>query len=519
MKPQDRAARGLFGNLAAGVALLWSVGALAAGASAGAAPAITHAAAPTGAATADLAAPTPGTAPSASASPGTGTGGAVRQERLSHGRFKDFVVMRPPGVPTGFVVWLSGAQGWAPSDEAMTHALVARGALVAGLATPSVLDMLRKDADKCASAEGDFDNLAHVLQARYALPTYHPPVLAGQGEGASFAYATAVTAPAGVFAGLLTHGHCPHLPMPKPLCKGEGETFRRAAAPKVGLDLLPWPALGTPWVALQSPASACNSAGFVTGMPAARAVALPEARVEVAGAALAAAYASLAARPSTQAIAPPPKDLAGLPLIELPSAAAAAATRDTLVVLLSGDGGWAGIDKEMAAAMVADGVPVVGWDSLRYFWTERAPETLAADLDRVIRYYTHQWGKRRVVLVGFSMGADVLPFAINRLPAATRQRVDLSALLSIGQRADFEFKVTNWVKTSTSGKPTAPEVAKLDGKRTLCVYGLDDKGTLCRKLAPESMLIEALPGSHHFNGDNAGLARLILRHAAAVARP
>jgi type IV secretory pathway VirJ component len=92
------------------------------------------------------------------------------------------------------------------------------------------------------------------------------------------------------------------------------------------------------------------------------------------------------------------------------------APSDTIAVMLSGDGGWAGLDKEVAAALSANGIRVVGLDSLRYFWTARTPEGLAADLGRIIDYYVSQLGKQRVLLVGYSQGADVLPFAVNRLP-------------------------------------------------------------------------------------------------------
>jgi len=40
----------------------------------------------------------------------------------------------------------------------------------------------------------------------------------------------------------------------------------------------------------------------------------------------------------------------------------------------------------------------------------------------MIRYYLAHLAKKRVLLIGYSQGADVLPFAVNRLPAATRKR-------------------------------------------------------------------------------------------------
>src|SRR5688500_5638074 len=106
---------------------------------------------------------------------------------------------------------------------------------------------------------------------------------------------------------------------------------------------------------------------------------------------------------------------------------------DTMAVLISGDGGGAGIDKELAAALSKQGMPVVGLDSLRYFWKKRTPDSTAADIDRLLRHYLAAWNKQSVLLIGFSQGADVMPFVVNRLPAAMRGRLRMVALLSLSQ--------------------------------------------------------------------------------------
>ena len=105
--------------------------------------------------------------------------------------------------------------------------------------------------------------------------------------------------------------------------------------------------------------------------------------------------------------------LAGLPLVELP----VAAPGRLMAVVYSGDGGWRDIDKDIAGRLQDKGVPVVGVDSLRYFWSEKTPEQIAADLGLIIDHYREAWQRPDVVLVGYSFGADVLPFAYNRLPA------------------------------------------------------------------------------------------------------
>ncbi|MGO8506745.1 AcvB/VirJ family lysyl-phosphatidylglycerol hydrolase, partial [Rhizobium leguminosarum] len=56
-----------------------------------------------------------------------------------------------------------------------------------------------------------------------------------------------------------------------------------------------------------------------------------------------------------------------------------------------------------------DGIPVVGVDSLHYFWKERKPEETAADLSKIIDFYSKQWKVKHVLLVGYYFGADVVP--------------------------------------------------------------------------------------------------------------
>src|SRR5271168_2319346 len=57
----------------------------------------------------------------------------TRTTRLSHGRFRDFLVYSPSGPPTSFVLFLSGDEGWTAAAEAMAGQLVQHGAMVVGI--------------------------------------------------------------------------------------------------------------------------------------------------------------------------------------------------------------------------------------------------------------------------------------------------------------------------------------------------------------------------------------------------
>ena len=364
---------------------------------------------------------------------------------------------------------------------------------------------------------GAFENLSRRLQAFEQLPTYLLPMLVGSGDAAAFAYAVLAQTPAGVFGSAMSIGFCPRLPavpFRTPMCANN--LLRWQPAADAGIELQPAAsALAAPWTLLQVAEPACvrgTGQAFAQRVPGANFVALGAAAAPAeVPSTFDAAYAHLALHHI--ALAPPPAQLANLPIVELPVPGAGS----RFAVLLSGDGGWAGIDKGIAAALVGQGIPVAGFDSLRYFWSARTPEVLSADLDRVIRYYAARWKRSEVLLIGYSQGADVLPFAVNRLPPATRAMVRLNALLGPGQKASFEFHLGNWIGAS-GDVPIAPEARSLAAANTICIYGQAERDSLCPSLAPDHVRPIPLAGGHHFSGDYDALATLILQAAPAPER-
>jgi type IV secretory pathway VirJ component len=218
--------------------------------------------------------------------------------------------------------------------------------------------------------------------------------------------------------------------------------------------------------------------------------------------------------------APAPPAVADLPLVEVPAAARGAGAHDgRLAIIVSGDGGWAGIDREVGGALAARGIPVVGLNSLSYFWRGRTPDEIARDLARILAHYLDVWGKRSAVLVGYSMGADVLPFMVDRLPAALRDRIDLVALLGPEKTASFEFHVAQWLGGgSSTDRPVMPEVRRMAGRpRLLCLYGKEETDSICPGLDPALGTSVGFSGAHHFGGDYEALADRILQALPAAA--
>jgi type IV secretory pathway VirJ component len=416
--------------------------------------------------------------------------------------------MMPAGEPRSFVLLLSDGAGWDAGTDATARALVASDAMVVGIDLAKLTANLNADPNQCVFPDGDLENLSHFVQAYYRLSTYLPPLLVGTGDGGAFAYAMLAQAPKDAFAGALSQGFCPRLALRKALCTTPAQHFVGPAGPDGGFELLPTPALSGPWTVVPVQAPTCPSATlarFAAAVPGAVMSGVPPSTASP----LVAAFVQLTARTARKPLPLPPAALGDLPVIEVP-ADPGSPPGDEFALMMSGDGGWAGLDQGVAAALTARGIPVIGLDSLRYFWTARTPATIAADTDRLIRYYAAHLGKSRVLLIGYSQGADVLPFAVNGLPAATRSLVSLVAVLGISAHALFEFHLSNWIGDDQSGPPTLPELRRLAGLPLLCVYGADEEDSPCTQLDASRVTVVKLAGGHHFDGDYPGLARTIL---------
>lgn len=421
---------------------------------------------------------------------------SAAEQTVAHGRFEGVRIQAPAQRAEQFVLLLADG---ASEGARLAQALASKGALVATIDTRALFAAFERDDAECVSPNGDLENLSHYIQAMQHLDSYHSPILVGAGVGAPFVYAMLAQSPADTFAGGISLRFCPELAMRKRLC----EDNRLKYAPRSRVALMP-ARLQRPWTVLDTSSATCaNDAKTFAAKAGAKIEAVgataPEDRV-------AQTYAQLASGMKTPGVVQK-RPLPDLPLIEVMSAAPG----DTFAVMVSGDGGWAGLDKEVARIMATAGMPVVGLDSLRYFWTKRTPEIFARDLDRIVLTYAQRWRRKRVIVVGYSHGADVVPFAINRLNVMTRSMLSSVVLIGLTERASFEFHIGLWIGLGAHGEPpTAPEMQRMRAPRIVCIHGSDDAESTCTSYANTSVRVVALPGGHHFNGDYAKLARTIV---------
>jgi len=371
----------------------------------------------------------------------------------SHG-YGRVALTQPPGPPQGVVILF--ASGNRAQRQAAAARIAATGAVVATVDGDRYLTRLQRAGTGCGHAWHDAEQLSRHLQRDLHGDRYFLPMLAGTGTGATLAERIVGAAPAATLGGAIGIA-----PAPTEVCAGT--------------------------------AHANSAQGFVD-IAAAPVGAAPETM-------LAARVAAHLHMPGSGGA------LDDLPLTELPVRVPGA----PLAIVLSGDGGWRDIDKGMAEALQRRGIAVVGWDSLRYFWRDKPPAQASADLARVIDHYQQRWHPQRILLVGYSFGATAMPFMYNRLPPAQRAQVGLLALFGVDHKADFQIRVRNWfdLGDADDAKPVLPEIARIAPSQLLCVYGDQEKDTVCPQLRDSGAQIVALHGGHHFDQHPAGLATIV----------
>lgn len=414
------------------------------------------------------------------------------------GLFGNVHVAAPTGEPKRAIVLISDSKGWDARAEALATAQADAGAFVLGIDLPAYLAQMESIDAKCSFPAGHFEEMIHWIQRDRKLDKYIYPILVGDGAGATFAYALDVQAPQGTYKGLITLGWDADLRLPKPVCKGDAGPMT-AADGKGQFRIVPVQRMPNPWLPQPfAPGARVNGLAAHLPAPLHEWFAALNGTILDPGKQLDASIQWLTA--PARAAPPLPQDIADLPLETVPAQGEFA---QRIGIILTGDGGWAGLDVAVANQLAQRGIDVVALNTLKYFWETRTPDQAADALTRIIGHYGAQYPLADFVVVGYSFGAGLSPVLINRLPESARKRVAAQVLISPDDTAVFEIHVGDWFgSTAHKGAiPIAPEIAKTQVP-VICVHGADEDDSFCKQIVGKPNVKElVLPGAHHYNGD------------------
>ncbi|WP_157982095.1 AcvB/VirJ family lysyl-phosphatidylglycerol hydrolase [Oceanicella sp. SM1341] len=422
-------------------------------------------------------------------------GGTARAEDVDLGMLAGATLSLPEGAARGTVYLFSGAAGWGTEETGLAARLTASGAAVVEVDLPAYTKSIAAAEGDCAYLVADIERSSHQIARRTGADTFAGPVLAGVGAGGALVLDMLAQTPDATIGAVLAANPAADWPLSTKLCT----EAPRAAAPGTGHFILPAGALPAPLTVVLGNDAGDEARARVAALDAEG----PEYRkVEAAGPAVPALGGEIDA-----ALARLDESMAQLPLAVL----AATPTHDTMAIVISGDGGWRDLDKTIAGDLQQRGVPVIGLDALRYFWSRRTAEETAQDITRIVGRYSALWGTHKVALIGYSFGAGVLPDVYAALPGRLRERVVQVSLLGLAAQADWEITVSGWLgSASEDATPVAAPLAALPQDKLQCVYGEEEEDSPCPGLAGSGAEVIRTEGGHHFDGDYTALALKIL---------
>jgi type IV secretory pathway VirJ component len=452
---------------------------------------------------------------------------AFSTDTLIFGMFGKVTIYKPSNNPEAFVIFISGDGGWNSGVINMAKNIVDQGAMVIGIDIQHYFKRIKKENVKCYYLAGDFEELSLTVQKKYKFTQYMKPILVGYSSGATLAYGLLAQAPSNTFKGVISLGFCPDIETSKTLCNGTGLTTHTIKEGKA-YYLEATNKLTAPFIVLQGTTdqvcSYSETAKFMQGMHLGELVSLPKVGHGFSVTRnwlpqFISAYNKVVNSPSfiekktsdntllqAQHITPFKSDL---PLILIPPL-----SKDTLPLafVISGDGGWTSFDQTLSEQLAEKGMPVVGLDAQKYFWNAKTPEESSAAIAQVVLHYMQQWNKKSFILVGYSFGACVAPFIANRFSLTLKHELKAVYCLSPDETADFEIHLTDMLQLGTNEKfNVIEEIIKIKAMNPVCIFGVEEEGSLRNHFSNAGAKVVTLPGNHHYNNDYAAVVESILK--------
>lgn len=184
-----------------------------------------------------------------------------------------------------------------------------------------------------------------------------------------------------------------------------------------------------------------------------------------------------------------------------------------LLFYISGDGGFNKFSTNLCEALNKEDYDVVALNARTYFDDKKTPEQTTIDITNFLSKKLTGRKNQQVAFIGYSFGADVLPFVLNRLPKNFEDKVKTSFFLASSGSTDFEIHWSDIFGGSTKrSMDVASEINTLQNKKIVIMNGSDDRNLDRKKITLNKFTFVELPGGHHFDGDIDEIVKAIIKN-------
>ena len=197
---------------------------------------------------------------------------------------------------------------------------------------------------------------------------------------------------------------------------------------------------------------------------------------------------------------------------ELPLKEWGTADQTPFVMYISGDGGFNTFSTNLCTAISKAGYSIAAMNAKSYFWNKKTPAQTTAAISDYLEKKLSGYPNRRLVLLGYSFGADVMPFIVNRLKESLKERLVGVVLVSPSTSTDFQIHWSDMFGGNTKrSMDVVAEINKMTVPKTTTFFGSEENDFPVSGIHLPNYRNQILPGGHRFDGQTDKLAQLIVK--------
>ncbi len=188
-------------------------------------------------------------------------------------------------------------------------------------------------------------------------------------------------------------------------------------------------------------------------------------------------------------------------------------TETPLIFYISGDGGINNFSSKLSAGISQGGYQVFTLNAKNYFWGKKVPQQVADEIASFVQTRLANRKNQHWILIGYSFGADVMPFIINRLPGALKSKMSRAVFLAPSPTTDFQIRLLDMAGVNRRRSlDVVTEINKMSLTRTVIINEKDGSGFPIDQIRVGNLEHTTIKGGHHFEGNIQSVTTTILHY-------
>ncbi|MGA9211858.1 AcvB/VirJ family lysyl-phosphatidylglycerol hydrolase [Kaistella sp.] len=185
-----------------------------------------------------------------------------------------------------------------------------------------------------------------------------------------------------------------------------------------------------------------------------------------------------------------------------------------IVFYISGDGGFNTFSKTFAQEIHRYGYDVFALNTKKYFWKKKTPLQASQDTENYLKQIIQNRINKKIIIIGYSYGADVAPFIYNRFDRDFQKNIQKLIIIGPSRVNDFEIHLEEYVTGHMEyGYSVVNEINHLKNVPfTLVVSDLEKEYFPKNEITLKDYQFLHLQGDHHFGGKTKMLADSLIKY-------